>query len=650
MAYTDFKSYIQEKYGCVLQKAIAEFVNEMHDGRGFHSINVLPLCKQKIENIKVKSLRCHSDVYPLIKIEINLVADIVMMGLGIKNYQADCKQHWFTVTVQARLKNGLHDMTILDVGEYYGGTFDKEDALDEYLIPYIYAEDLENIADDFTEFYCQDAIYDGWKMPIQHVLEEMNIEYYNADLPSDEFGRMYFKPAVEVVEERHFYPRMYDFTKSVSKKLRPGTMLISKNHSFMGSVGSHCNTIAHEIIHWELHQNFFEILSLLNQDALKMSCKVTPNIYPDTLQGVEKAVWWAEWQANALAPRILMPRILFDVIFPKIISEKMRTPHFTLGNVMEDALIAVADCFDVSRYEAKLRALQRGYKCAEGCFLHVDGRYIPPYAFDPNALGDYQTFLMDEKNFERLYENYESFAALFESGAFVYLGYLVCINDEKYVKSLGANKGYELTQYGLDHVDECCLKFNRRYELNKSFGDYYNMCYLCQNINAAAFSETRDIDDEDMQDKKEQAAERHKLKEEGIRVTKILRGLPSSFSGTLDAHMKRLDAYNPKTGRQGKFTNMILANRTGLSEDYISQLRNDVTRVSLETVCALCIGMHLHPILSMDLIKKSKNDFPDDDEGFFDQYLIQHHFMDTLLFCNQQLKAEGYRTWGKLIA
>lgn len=650
MAYADFKSFLQENYANMLQEAISEFVNKTHDGLGFHSINVLSLCDQKIENVKIKSLRCHSDIYPFIKIEINLAADIVMMGLGKEKYQANCKHRRFTVTLKARLKNGLHDMTLLNVAEYFGGTFDKEDALDEYLIPYIYADDLENIADDFTAFYCKGAIYDGWKMPIEYVLEEMGIDYYKADLPDDEFGRMYFRPAVEIVEERHLYPRMYDITKSVSKKLRPGTMLVSKKHSFMGRVGSFRNTIAHEIIHWELHQNFFEILALLNQDELKMSCKVVPGVSLDTLQGIEKAVWWAEWQANALAPRILMPRMLFDDIFPKIIAEKMDVPHFTLGDVMEAALLAVAKCFDVSRYEAKLRALQLGYKCAEGCFLHVDGHYICPYSFDPNALGDYQTFLLDEKNFERLYNDNESFAALFESEAFVYLGYLVCINDEKYVKSLGLNKGYELTQYGLDHVDECCLKFNRSYEINNGFGDYYNMCYLCQNINAAAFSETRDIDDEDMQDKKEQAVERHKLKEEGLRVSKILRDLPSSFYGTLDAHMKRLDAYNQKTGRQGKFTNMILADRTGLSEDYISQLRNDVTRVSLETVCALCIGMHLHPILSMDLIKKSKNDFPDDDEGFFDQYLLQHHFMDTLVFCNRQLKAEGYRTWGKLIS
>ena len=58
------------------------------------------------------------------------------------------------------LKNGLHNMMVLSAEEYFSGKFDKEEALDEYLLPYIYADDLENIADDFTAFYCHNVAYD----------------------------------------------------------------------------------------------------------------------------------------------------------------------------------------------------------------------------------------------------------------------------------------------------------------------------------------------------------------------------------------------------------------------------------------------------------------------------------------------------------
>ena len=75
------------------------------------------------------------------------------LELGTKKYEAARKNKWFTITVRAMLKNGLHNMMVLSAEEYFSGKFDKEEALDEYLLPYIYA-------DDFTAFYCHNVAYD----------------------------------------------------------------------------------------------------------------------------------------------------------------------------------------------------------------------------------------------------------------------------------------------------------------------------------------------------------------------------------------------------------------------------------------------------------------------------------------------------------
>lgn len=63
---------------------------------------------------------------------------------------------------------------------------------------------------------------------------------------------------------------------------------------------------------------FFKILSLLNKDDDSLSCEVGPQMSSENLEGVQKAIWWAEWQANALAPRILMPRTMFLELFNQI--------------------------------------------------------------------------------------------------------------------------------------------------------------------------------------------------------------------------------------------------------------------------------------------------------------------------------------------
>lgn len=168
--YPDLKSYIQANYIDLLVGEVQKFVDKSYDGNGFHSINVLSLCKHEIDNLLVKTLSCHDDIGPRIKIDITVSADIVELGLGTKRYEADRKTRWFTIYIQANLIDGLKDVVVLDTKEFYNRHWDKESALDQFLVPYIYTADLEDQADDFTSFYCSDAIYDGYKLPVYDIL------------------------------------------------------------------------------------------------------------------------------------------------------------------------------------------------------------------------------------------------------------------------------------------------------------------------------------------------------------------------------------------------------------------------------------------------------------------------------------------------
>ena len=96
MAYTDFKSYFQDKYSDMLAEAIQAFVNKHHDGIGFHGINVLSITDQKVENIEVKSLVCHEDgIGDSLRMEVRTAADIVEMSLGTKAIEAGRKTRNF---------------------------------------------------------------------------------------------------------------------------------------------------------------------------------------------------------------------------------------------------------------------------------------------------------------------------------------------------------------------------------------------------------------------------------------------------------------------------------------------------------------------------------------------------------------------------
>ncbi len=132
MAYSSFKEYIEKNYNDLLHDEIEGFVKRHRDGQGFHTF-AFSILEQRVENMQVMSLSCHSDAWPRISIDVHVKADIVAKGIGYSDYDADRKTQWFTVYLKAILKNGLRDVEALDVDEYYAGKFDKENALDAYL-------------------------------------------------------------------------------------------------------------------------------------------------------------------------------------------------------------------------------------------------------------------------------------------------------------------------------------------------------------------------------------------------------------------------------------------------------------------------------------------------------------------------------------
>ena len=117
--YPDLKSYIQANYEELLISEVQKFVNKSYDGNGFHSINVLSLCKNVIDNLIVETLSCHDDIGPRIKVDIIVSADIVELGLGTKRYEVDRRTRWFIIHIQANILDGLEDIIVLGIEEFY---------------------------------------------------------------------------------------------------------------------------------------------------------------------------------------------------------------------------------------------------------------------------------------------------------------------------------------------------------------------------------------------------------------------------------------------------------------------------------------------------------------------------------------------------
>ena len=468
-------------------------------------------------------------------------------------------------------------------------------------------------------------------MPIDvdELAENMCLTVYKAPLPSNIFGQSYFdKATVEVYEKYPFHRK--------EQEIDYGTILVNPSVFFMRTIGTINTTVVHECVHHDRHALFFELQKLLNEDYDHLSCEVVEH-YGEKGKGVDDALSWMEWQANALAPRIQMPTKTAKPKFKQILARLYKeNPDERKAVIMQMAVEEIADFYQVSKTLAKIRVMDMGFP-AEGTFVYMEGCYFPPYIYDPKALNKDESFVLDEKN--RIYLCYfnEKVADHIRSGRFIYANFAVCINDPKYIDYSEVGVPF-LTDYALEHMDECCLKFKRKNRVSKEYDDsYYKQCFLCKNVDAEDFVEADfNSEDEDNQDVAERAEEMRKIGAAAKDLADQFDKMPGSFGKTLLFHMERKD-----------ITVEELEGASGVSVRSIGTYRNDPTaKPDFYTVIALCIGMKLHPSYTVDMIKKAGYDLfqPYTEEKAYFQDLIFNHHMEDLDSWNRKLAQWGLKT------
>lgn len=623
--YKSFEAYLEDNYYNEMYEAIKNFI--MHKGRAFdlNSYNVLDLSYVDLEDIHVKSISFYGIEHRQIFFNATINSDIILKGMGKSDYEADRKSKWFIISFYGHLISGLRKVMIIDVREYSRERFCKENALTKYLVPYIYSEDLDKEAEKFLQKYYPEALEKPMPLDLDELLENMCLTMHYAPLPDHIFGMSYFgEREVKVFEE--------DMISTRTEVVDVGTILVNPSVYFMRNIGSRNNTIVHECIHHDLHSNFFELQKLLNTDVGAISCEAVEE-YDNKTYGIDKALRWMEWQANVLTPRVLMPfRTTRQKLQEILIRLHSENPKIRSAEIMQLAIEELAIFFDVSKLAAKIRAIDVGFEQAAGTFVYIDGKYHPPYSFRSDALGKNQTFVIDELN--ALYEANMSheLSKMVYSDKVVYVNGMFCINDPQYVRRDDYGT-IELTEYALEHVDECCLIFDRTNRVSKLYDDsFYRRCFLCRDVNAANFVEAKyNPDYKDNQKAQERAQETAKVCTFTKEIVEDLMNMPGSFSKTLAYHIKRRG-----------LTNEILEERSGLSSRIISDYRNnEELKKELPTVMALCIGLNLHQFYAEDLIVKAGHQWKKTQEHMIYRWLLASHSDENLYQWNKRLEDAG---------
>lgn len=234
-------------------------------------------------------------------------------------------------------------------------------------------------------------------------------------------------------------------------------------------------TIAHELIHLRYHSRFLKVLQLLGKESVDMHSSTDSITLGENMIDVQKALCIAERQADILAMRVAIPKSTVPTVIREIVCDTY-SYYENQGDRMQAYVIKFAEKYGVSCYVAKERLRQLGYDCVDGTIIEFDDNKKKPFTFPRGTLKDNETFVIDRNNYEQLLRDNSDFADLINSGRYVYLGYVVCLFDPKYINVKGKGESIELilSEYAREQAEKCLLKFRFSNEKASDPSYYYN--------------------------------------------------------------------------------------------------------------------------------------------------------------------------------
>jgi DNA-binding Xre family transcriptional regulator len=611
------KNIIQNFFYNEILQELTEYIENNPSEIDCISYNVDCPDEAFLENFEIKRVNIKEEPNNKLVFEVIVEAELTIAETVKRNREVDSGVQWFIISCSAVLKNGIKDFSISEIDVYNNNYVGKENNLSEYLVPIIYKEQLDDIAEDFLKKYYPEALEEPLKINTEELANRMglSIEHLHLTKSCTVFGQIYFSDS-----KTRFYEPGQEIYENL--EVKRGTILVDPKVFFMRNLGTVNNTIVHECFHWDRHKLFFELQNIYNPELEGITCKVREG---RKVKDIKTPFDWMEWQANHAAPRILMPAKTTKEKIEELIKKNEKIlPNGRRADIIESVIFELKDFFGVSIMSAKIRMIDLGYKEAEGVFNFVDNHYALNHSFELEKYKDGQTYTIKAQDALYQYAANLEFREVIDSGNYIFVDNHFCINDSKYVR-INDSGSPTLTDYALQHIDECCIVFESRLRENREYGiDYYTECALFH----SAISD-KIIENVYTGSDNEEVVQRAKdLKDTAADIVKIKNSLPAEFSETLKFHMKRK-----------KCTVEKLAELSLIGTKTIQRIRNEKDYpLKMEHVVALCIGLQLHPTFSKEMVHKAGFNFRGTEKQITYELLLDSYYKEPIHYCNEILQ------------
>ena len=464
--------------------------------------------------------------------------------------------------------------------------------LDEYLVPVYKWDDIEEESENIIFHTISEGLSDAkWLQP--GLLAErlgLNIVY----LP------LYKRPRTASI--LFFGPGEVLTAADSEEKLEPIPVKVNGNTIVLNTrkPGQERDAIFHECFHYVEHRLFFQLQQLHNTDISYLAKWKPVELKKDERSPIE----WIEWQAHIGSQCLQMPKRLLRKRISDELSDMQKLDRH-MGFKLQAAGRKLAKEFNVYNYQLRNRMIHVGFPAAKGALNFVEDDYITPFAFELGECHGSQTFVISPKEVADEYVRNEAFRKLIDTGRYIHADGHVCLNEPQYVIRQGDK--LRLTEWANAHVDQCCLRFVRNYIRDKHSHYVFGQLNSDEEYNGRSLALSL------------QSSAENALKQ-AQEMSQVLLNLPGSFSGTLIAHMKRVG-----------ITRDRLAEEAMMSGTMIKRMRTSERDLTLDQVIAVCIGLHIPPEYSFDLIEKAGFRLRNTPEHLIYKSILQTMYMEKLM-------------------
>lgn len=485
-----------------------------------------------------------------------------------KNGKVSYTERWLNVRCKVLLGVELTNFEIISISDCEQQEDSDNEKYSGELVPIIARAAFDDEATKFLKKYYPVALTEPVSVPIRDIAEGMGLSIKEKELLSSEldvFGLVVFEDG-----------NVQDKNKNiVIRNAKRGMIFIDPRVYYERNLGTVNFTIAHECFHWFRHQPYHALMKMLGSDdelGKIIQCSIGSNAKDSEKW---KPIDWMEWQANGVAPHILMPSATAKIKIDELISKYKISFDGTDGYRIEEMIAELADFYGLSKQSVKMRLSELGYSNIDGAFTYVNGQYITPFSFDASAISTNQSFTISASDLFKAYCFNKEFRKALDTGRFVYIEGHVCLNDERYV--IHSNGKLMLTKYALAHMDECCLVFDKGYSYESKYqGQRY---YTQMMYKSPAQTGAQEYSFEMNKHNKTLLSQIQGAKNSA----NSMRTYPGAFSETLVQMMK-----------ERKLSVKNLADASLVGEKTIQRLRNNEEYpTSVQTVMGLCYGLKL---------------------------------------------------------